>query len=73
MHFDHLLGAKKVGRSIANLASKGWVKQLLAELPKTELVCAPCHRLRHKARLAALRISRGALRVAPVAAAVAGV
>lgn len=54
MDFDHLPEYKKV-RSVVHLAMAGATKMLEEELPKCEVVCSNCHRLRtEKRRLASL-------------------
>jgi hypothetical protein len=49
MDFDHLPGYKKTAK-ISYFAGQGMTIRLLEELLKTELVCRPCHRKRHRDR-----------------------
>jgi hypothetical protein len=49
MEFDHLPNYEKKA-TISALAGRGWTKQLLEELPKTELVCKACHHNRTQQR-----------------------
>lgn len=51
MDFDHLEGFDKLG-NISRFTNSGCTQKVLQEITKCELVCACCHRLRTKKRMA---------------------
>ncbi len=57
MDFDHLPDTHKV-MEVTNMISRGCgLGKILEEIKKCEIVCACCHRLRHKARRCGVNVS----------------